>query len=164
MLYFYLILCCLCGNSVFAGDDSPSETLTAVEAFLSAQPTPVPETSPPHPVLAPEEKPSEEVEFPKLQTTTTSYESAFLKMIFVLIAILVVVFALFFILKRLSSKRLHQSNQLRTIKILEKRAISPKSLLYLIEIGGQKILIAESQLEVRLISSLDWIENDRQSL
>jgi len=47
---------------------------------------------------------------------------------------------------------------MRAIKILEKRALSPKSMLYLIEVGGKPFVISESQLEVRLVQTLDWNE------
>ena len=51
--------------------------------------------------------------------------------------------------------RLTQANLTKNIKILEKRAISPKSLLYIVEIDGKKILISESNLEVRKIKEID---------
>ncbi len=41
----------------------------------------------------------------------------------------------------------------QSIQILEKRMISPKTMLYLIEAEGKQILIAESQLEVKRLES-----------
>ena len=101
---------------------------------------------------------------PHLESTTKIYESAFIKVIFFLIGLLVFVFAVFFIFKKFSSSRIKHSNHFRTIKLLEKRAISPKSMLYLIEIGGRKILLAESQLEIRNISNLEWVETEKKGL
>jgi flagellar biogenesis protein FliO len=43
----------------------------------------------------------------------------------------------------------------RSINILEKRALSPKSILYIVEIGNKKILIAESQVEVRALTTYE---------
>ena len=40
------------------------------------------------------------------------------------------------------------------MKVLEKRPLSPKTMLYLIEMNGEEVVIAESQLEVRVLSSL----------
>ena len=39
------------------------------------------------------------------------------------------------------------------IQVLEKRMLSPKSILYLIEVEGQKVLVAESQHEIRRLES-----------
>lgn len=111
-----------------------------------------------------DEKPSDIKSITPQDQATHSYEKAFIKMIFILIAILAVVFIIFYLFKRFSSSRMALSNHSRSIKILEKRAISPKSMLYLIEIGGQKILLAESQLEIRNVSNLEWLENNKQGL
>lgn len=37
-------------------------------------------------------------------------------------------------------------------------------MLYLVEVGGKKMLIGESQLELRSLSSLDWIEPEKKGL
>ena len=42
----------------------------------------------------------------------------------------------------------------RSINILEKRALSPKSILYIVEIGSKKVLISESQVEVRTLTTI----------
>ena len=152
MHYIILFLSCLC-TLFLIGHEKDLEALVAIENHIAQQKTTLPspsslEDSPPH----------------DLQAATTSYETAFFKMLFVLAAILIVVALLFFVLKKLSSSRMQQSNHFRSIKILEKRAISPKSMLYLIEIGGKKLLLAESQLEIRPISTLDWIENTTKGL
>ena len=167
MRYFCLILCCLFSLPLISHEEH-FKALAAIEEQLSNQKNPSEQppasTQQAPTVPAPSPLPPMEQAPPELHDATMTYESAFMKMIFVLIGILVFIFIVFFIFKKFSSTRMKQSNHLRTIKILEKRAISPKSMLYLIEIGGQKILIAESQLEIRPISNLDWIENDNQGL
>jgi len=85
--------------------------------------------------------------------TTLSYETAFIKMMGVLVAILVLVFLTIWILKRFSQGRLLNANYFKSIKILERRPLSPKSTLYLIEIEGKQVLISESQLEVRTLTT-----------
>ncbi len=50
---------------------------------------------------------------------------------------------------------MHQTNMIKNIKILEKRPLSAKSMLYLIEIDGKKAIISESTLEVRKLVDLD---------
>ena len=64
-------------------------------------------------------------------------------------------------LRKMSYGRLRGINALKSIKILEKRPLSSKSILYLIEVGGKQVLIAESQLAVRTITTLDWLGSDK---
>lgn len=92
-------------------------------------------------------------EDPAIQATT-SYEFAFFKMIAMLVILLIVVCVSGWLLKRLAQGRLRQSNMNKSIKVVERRALSQKSMLYIIEYGGKQILIAESQLEIRKIDDL----------
>ncbi len=48
------------------------------------------------------------------------------------------------IVKRLMHTRLHQINTTSSIKIIESRALSTKSVIYLLEIQGKEIAVAES--------------------
>ncbi len=57
-------------------------------------------------------------------------------------------------LKRLMRSREKEINEQKQIKILEKRVLSSKSLLYLVEVEGEKILLAESHLEIRPLHSI----------
>lgn len=84
-----------------------------------------------------------------------SYEGAFAKMLLTLAGLIVLIFLTVWVLRRVSQGRFGGAGAGRSIKILEKRALSPKSVLYLLEIGGKKIVIAESQLEVRRITTFD---------
>lgn len=128
--------------------------------------SPIIETSSIQPIEP--QNPSETAPFidqaPHLESNTKEYESAFIKMIIFLIGLLIFVFIVFFLFKKLSSSRMQHNNHFRTIKILEKRAISPKSMLYLVEVGGKKILLAESQLEIRNISNLEWVEPEKKGI
>ncbi len=93
--------------------------------------------------------------------TTESYETAFIKTIVVLVGLLVLVILTVWMFKRISNGRIRTFNYLKSVKILEKRPLSPKSMLYLIEVSGKQVLIAESQLEVRTVATLDWLGNDK---
>ncbi len=92
---------------------------------------------------------------------TESYETAFIKTIIVLVGLLVLVILTVWMFRRISHGRLRGMNVLKSVKILEKRPLSPKSMLYLIEVGGKQVLIAESQLEVRNVATLDWLGSDK---
>ncbi len=82
-----------------------------------------------------------------------SYEGAFLKMFLTLLALIVGIFACVWILKRLAKGSFSQGNG-KSIKILEKKPLSPKTMLYIVEVDGQETLIAESQLEVKKLMTL----------
>ena len=86
---------------------------------------------------------------------TESYEMAFIKTIGVLVGLLVLVILTVWMFRKMSRGRVYGTNVLKSIKILEKRSLSPKSILYLIEVRGKEILIVESQLDVRNIALLD---------
>ncbi len=63
-------------------------------------------------------------------------------------------------LRKLTASRMGIFSSSKGIKILERKAISPKSALYIVEVEGKKILIAESQLEVRALTTLEKPETD----
>ena len=83
------------------------------------------------------------------------YEGAFLKMFLTLLALVVGIFVTIWILRKMSQGRWSQGNGARAIKIIEKRPLSPKTMLYVIDVDGQQAVIAESQLEVKYIMSLE---------
>lgn len=84
--------------------------------------------------------------------TTESYQWALAKILGSLGLILAFVFFTLWFVRRLAQGRMQQGSANR-IKILEKRPLSPKTMLYLIEMNGKEVVIAESQLEVRVLSS-----------
>jgi flagellar biogenesis protein FliO len=83
------------------------------------------------------------------------FKSVFFKMLFTLIALVILIVVSFYFFKRFSKMKFSSQNQNSNIKIIEKRVLSPKSILYLIEADGKKSLISESHLEVRKIKDLD---------
>ncbi|OGN61311.1 MAG: hypothetical protein A3F40_02130 [Chlamydiae bacterium RIFCSPHIGHO2_12_FULL_27_8] len=87
------------------------------------------------------------------------FKGAFFKMLFMLFALIALIFITFWLFKRFSKVKMHQINLTKNIKILEKRPLSPKTMLYLIEVNGKKLLISESNLEVRPIKDLEIKEH-----
>ena len=83
-----------------------------------------------------------------------SYEGAFLKMFLTLVALIVGVFLMVWVLKRLAHGRLSSSNG-KSIHVLEKKPLSPKTMLYLIEVDGKQTVIAESQLEIKKLMTIE---------
>lgn len=87
------------------------------------------------------------------------YGLAFVKMFLTLIALILLMAGSFWFLRRLVKTRGNRSFGEQKIQLLEKRVISPKSMLYLVEVEGQKILLAESQLEIRRLQNWDQSAN-----
>ncbi len=91
---------------------------------------------------------------PSSHEMTSSYESAFIKMFATLLGLVVLILAAFWVLRRLGKGRFSFGSS-KTIAILERKPLSPKSMLYLVEFDNKRILISESQLEVRALSSIE---------
>jgi len=144
-----LTLCLLSTAFVYSADNKQPPAPASIQD-ISAPPA-VPTTPmPAEPALqAPTPLPSSE-------EMTTSYESAFVRMLVTLLGILFLVFATFWILRRLGSGKFKMGSS-RTINVIEKRALSSKSMLYIVEIGNKKILISESQAEVRALTTFEEI-------
>lgn len=85
----------------------------------------------------------------------TQYQTTFWKMILILFALIGLMIISVWLFKRISKVKITQANAYKTIKILEKRVLSPKSMLYIIEVDGKKIILSESHLEVKKIKDLD---------
>ena len=96
---------------------------------------------------------------PEAPEMMPSYEGAFLKMFLTLLALIIGIFACVWILKRLARGAFSASSG-KSIKILEKKPLSPKTMLYIIEVNGQETLIAESQLEIKNLMPLSPQETE----
>lgn len=92
-------------------------------------------------------------ELPVPDISSGEYGLVFVKMFLTLIALIVLMGLSFWFLRRLVRNRANRSSSQQMIQILEKRMISPKSMLFLVEVEGQKILLAESQHEIRRLQN-----------
>jgi flagellar protein FliO/FliZ len=126
--------------------------------LLSASLQAATSTEPPKPTneitiqtpIVPHEEPS--------KTQAPSYEHAFIKMLLTLGGLLFLVFATLWALRKLSHGRIGNFGAQKRIKLLEKRPLSPKTMLYLVEIDGKQVFVSESQLEVRSLLNLSEME------
>lgn len=73
-----------------------------------------------------------------------SYWKEFFRMMFILGIILGVVLVLAWILRGYLNKRVKQVNQNNIIKVIERRNLSQKSMLYLVEVNQKQFLIGDS--------------------
>lgn len=104
---------------------SESETNPLVEESASAEPF----------------EPLQEEEPPK----EFNYWQQFFKMMTILGLLLAVVLTIAWTLRGYLNRRVQQINQNFLIKILEKRTLSAKSQLVLVEVYGKKMLVSDSQ-------------------
>ncbi|PIS02779.1 MAG: hypothetical protein COT85_01740 [Chlamydiae bacterium CG10_big_fil_rev_8_21_14_0_10_42_34] len=88
--------------------------------------------------------------------------AAFGKMILSLIVLVILLFLTFWFLRRLVQNRLQKGVGNSSIQIIEKRMISPKTMLYFIEVDKKKILLAESHLEIKRIETFDLSQNSQR--
>jgi len=59
-------------------------------------------------------------------------------------AILVILLILSWIVRRLLNTRIEQANVTSSIKVLEKRYLNPKAVIYVVAIGNKNIIVGES--------------------
>ncbi len=104
-------------------------------------------------ITPPPPAPVEHVALPSSAEATESYQDTFIRMIFSLAGLLVLVVGTFWFLRRMNKGKF-RSGSSQTLHLLEKKPLSPKTMLYLIEIDGRQVLLAESQLEVRALTTI----------
>jgi len=83
--------------------------------------------------------------------TDNQFFSAFLNTMIMLAVVLILIFIASRFLKNLVNTKTQQANNASDIKIIEKRTLSPKSTLYLLNIKGKEIVIAESHTGISTI-------------
>ncbi len=90
------------------------------------------------------------------------YKTAFFRTVFLIVGVIALVLIVMYLLKRLATNRPLMTNHHKNIKILERRALSPQTILYQVEIGGRQVLIAESKVEVKRITEFDTLEKGKE--
>ena len=94
---------------------------------------------------------------PSIQIPSVKYEQSVLKVFISLFSLVILVVLSFWLFRRLLNKGMRSSNSGKSIVLLERRTLSPKSMLYLVEVDGKKILLAESHLEIRRLANWDEV-------
>jgi flagellar biosynthetic protein FliO len=111
----------------------------------------------PHPENAPANAHSPAFPFEDIKDEQTKpgedrFISNFINMLTSLGLIIALIFIVSWILKRFLNTRIQQINTQSTIKIIERRALTPKTCIYLLEIEDKRIVIAESTNGVTTLS------------
>ncbi len=84
-----------------------------------------------------------------------NFGSKFVRMLVILGFLVGFMILAAWMLRRMMRTRVDQLNTSSSIKVLETRALSSRSTLYLIEVEGQTLLIAESPTMVSHVASLE---------
>jgi len=87
-------------------------------------------------------------------TPMPSYEGAIIKMLLTLFGLVAMVVITVWFLKKLSQGKIGAFGK-KQISILERRPLSPKTVLYVVEVSGKQVLIAESHLEVKALTTIE---------
>ncbi len=86
---------------------------------------------------------------PPLSQASENYKKILTETALMVLGLIGFILLTIFILKKFVSQKTFQLNRERHIKVIERRPLSAKTSLYLVQVGSQKILLTESQLEVR---------------
>jgi flagellar biogenesis protein FliO len=96
---------------------------------------------------------SEEVQN-EIPLLVENVEGAFFRMVLSLFAFVLFGGLTLYFLRRFIRNRTSRGPS-SSISVIERKALSPKSMLYLVKVDQKKLLICESQLEVRLLDSTE---------
>lgn len=88
---------------------------------------------------------------------------AFAKMLLTFAILILLLCCTYWLIRRIVRMRLQRGIGVPSIEVLEKKMISTKTMLYLIQIEGKKVLLAESHLEVRKLETFTIEEPTVQS-
>lgn len=98
-----------------------------------------------------------------IEESPDKFTSELLNMLITLGMLVAVIFALSYILKRMLTVKTQQENYKSTIKVLEKRSLSPKAALYLVEVYNRTLVIAESPNGFSCMTTFDDIEEEAET-
>lgn len=87
-----------------------------------------------------------------LEGPTYNYGSQFVNMLLTLGFVLILIFVSVWMLKKIMRSRMQTLNRCTGIKIIERRPLSPKASLYLVDILGKGVVISESPTGIQCIT------------
>ena len=120
---------------------------------------PTPETARPDNAAHETPQRDQDIEIPdvfvhRMGHESDTFQSKFLNMLFILALLIGFMLLASWALKRMMRTKVTQLNTGSSIKILETRYLSPRATLYLLDVDGHKLLIAESPTTVTHLKGL----------
>ena len=98
-----------------------------------------------------DEKEAEGQDSKEIQQQNKNFQNAILKTFLSIFGLISLILLTIWFLRRLSHNRHTFGMKSHSLQILEKRLLSPKTTLYLMEVDGKKIVFAESMMEVKVL-------------
>ena len=90
--------------------------------------------------------------------------ASFTRMWITIAAALILLFVTLWLLRRFKTGYFKKfGGNSSTFVIIERKTLSPKTMLYVVEIDNKRLLISESQVEVRTLASENMIRNLEKS-
>jgi flagellar biogenesis protein FliO len=80
-----------------------------------------------------------------------NFQNAILKTFLSIVGLITLILFTIWLLRRISNNRHTFGMKSHSLQILEKRLLSPKTTMYLMEIDGKKVVFAESMLDVKVL-------------
>ncbi|MBM3207645.1 MAG: hypothetical protein FJZ57_03450 [Chlamydiae bacterium] len=155
---FILSFCLISSTPSFCADESPQASILSPLPQQQNKPEDTPQTPPPQ--TPPAQAQTQQTDKQDFQNpldndmTMPSYEGAIVKMLLTLVGLVGMVVMTVWVLKKLSQGRIGAFGK-KQIAVIERRPLSPKTVLYIVEVSGKQVLIAESHLEVKALTTLD---------
>lgn len=150
---FLLSAFMLLQNVSFAEDTPAKQTETH---------TKTPDFSPPKDLKGPVFPLEEFIKEP--DPDTNRFLSEFVSMMATLGLLIGLILIVAWFLKRMVNTRQEQANTTSIIKVIERRSLSPKSAVYLLEVEGKSLLIAESPNGITRLADYDTPEDEEAKL
>ena len=91
----------------------------------------------------------------QVMNETDTFQSKLLNMLMILALLIGLMILASWALKRLMKTKVGQMNTSGQIKVIETRYLSPRATLYLIEVEGHLVLLAESPTTVEKLTTID---------
>jgi flagellar biosynthetic protein FliO len=117
----------------------------AIAQTGGTSPAAIPEVQAPIPDLGPEAPP---------EPAEDNFTIQLINMLTTLGLFVAFMFAISWFLRRMLNSRMQQANEGSEIKIIERRSVSPKTAIFLMEIRGKNLVIAESSHGVALLAEV----------
>lgn len=86
-----------------------------------------------------------------IEEQNKNFQSAIIKTFLSIVAFIILILLTIWFLRRLAHNRHTFGMKSHSMQILEKRLLSPKTTLYLMEIDGKKVVFSESMMDVKLL-------------
>lgn len=98
--------------------------------------------------------PTHEQDFPKEQIAEEAQKAfqnpSFFRLALAFIGLLAALWLVIWLLRKMSGSKFGFFHNDSSLKVVEKKVLSPKTILYVVDFKGQKLLVSESSQQVKI--------------